>query len=72
VHVGERVGEVSTLLDRPRDARALLVLAHGAGAGMRHAFMETSFHVLKRSGRSDAEVQRELAARVVRWCDPLV
>jgi predicted alpha/beta-hydrolase family hydrolase len=40
VHVGERVGEVSALLDRPRDARALLVLAHGAGAGMRHAFLE--------------------------------
>ena len=28
------------LLRRPRDARSLLVLAHGAGAGMRHAFME--------------------------------
>jgi predicted alpha/beta-hydrolase family hydrolase len=28
------------LLLRPRGARALLVLAHGAGAGMRHAFME--------------------------------
>ena len=31
---------MSALLDRPRDARALLALAHGAGAGMRHAFME--------------------------------
>ena len=29
------------LLLQPRDARALYVLAHGAGAGMRHAFMET-------------------------------
>ncbi len=28
------------MLQRPRDARWLLVLAHGAGAGMRHAFME--------------------------------
>ena len=28
------------LLVRPADARALLVLAHGAGAGMRHAFLE--------------------------------
>ena len=27
------------LLVRPRGARALLVLAHGAGAGMRHAFL---------------------------------
>ncbi|HEU5057650.1 MAG TPA: alpha/beta family hydrolase [Kofleriaceae bacterium] len=26
-------------IDRPRGARAMLVLAHGAGAGMRHAFM---------------------------------
>lgn len=33
-------GSVSTLLERPADARALLVLAHGAGAGMRHAFMD--------------------------------
>jgi hypothetical protein len=28
------------LLVRPRGARHILVLAHGAGAGMRHAFME--------------------------------
>ena len=33
-------GPVSALLQRPDDATALLVLAHGAGAGMRHAFME--------------------------------
>jgi predicted alpha/beta-hydrolase family hydrolase len=32
--------DVSALLLRPRDARALLVLGHGAGVGMRHAFME--------------------------------
>ena len=31
---------VSAILDRPPAARALLVLAHGAGAGMRHRFME--------------------------------
>jgi predicted alpha/beta-hydrolase family hydrolase len=30
---------VSTLLDLPPDPRACLVLAHGAGAGMRHAFL---------------------------------
>lgn len=33
-------GDVSGLFIRPAGARALLVLAHGAGAGMRHAFME--------------------------------
>ena len=31
---------VSALLMRPKDARACYVLAHGAGAGMRHASME--------------------------------
>jgi predicted alpha/beta-hydrolase family hydrolase len=36
----EGAGEVSALLLRPADARWMLVLAHGAGAGMRHAFME--------------------------------
>ena len=40
ITVGERVGDVSALYRRPPDARALFVLAHGAGAGMRHAFME--------------------------------
>ena len=30
---------VSAMIERPADARAMLVLAHGAGAGMRHAFM---------------------------------
>lgn len=33
-------GNVSALLTRPTDARACYVLAHGAGAGMRHASME--------------------------------
>lgn len=33
-------GNVSALLMRPRGARACYVLAHGAGAGMRHASME--------------------------------
>lgn len=33
-------GEVSALLVRPRAARALFVFAHGAGADMRHGFME--------------------------------
>lgn len=36
----ESSGEVSALLARPPDARALLVLGHGAGAGMRHVYME--------------------------------
>jgi uncharacterized protein len=35
----EGAGEVSALLLRPAKARWLLVLAHGAGAGMSHPFM---------------------------------
>jgi predicted alpha/beta-hydrolase family hydrolase len=38
--VVEGGGEVSALLSRPAKARRLLVLAHGAGAGMSHPFME--------------------------------
>src|SRR5260370_840724 len=33
-------GEVSALLLRPVQARRLLVMAHGAGAGVSHPFME--------------------------------
>jgi len=36
----EGAGEVSALLVRPKNSRWLLVLAHGAGAGMTHPFME--------------------------------
>jgi predicted alpha/beta-hydrolase family hydrolase len=38
--VNEKAGVVSGLLIKPPEARALLLLAHGAGAGMRHRFME--------------------------------
>lgn len=36
----ERIGTVSAILTHPKDARACYVLAHGAGADMRHSFME--------------------------------
>jgi len=35
----EGAGDVSAILMRPADARWLLVLAHGAGAGMTHPFL---------------------------------
>jgi predicted alpha/beta-hydrolase family hydrolase len=37
----EDAGEVSAILMRPPKAHRLLVLAHGAGAGMHHPFLET-------------------------------
>jgi len=39
IRVGRTTGEISALLERPPRAWALLALAHGAGAGMRHPFM---------------------------------
>jgi predicted alpha/beta-hydrolase family hydrolase len=44
VEIGGR--EVSALLLMPAAPRHLLVLAHGAGAGMNHAFMEKLAHEL--------------------------
>jgi len=40
------IGEVSALWLRPSNARWLLVLAHGAGAGMSHPFLEKLAHEL--------------------------
>lgn len=41
IDAGEELGKVSGILLRPPDACAVYVLAHGAGAGMRHRFMES-------------------------------
>ena len=43
-------GSVSALLVRPSEASALLVLGHGAGAGMRHVFMEEMAGLLAARG----------------------
>jgi predicted alpha/beta-hydrolase family hydrolase len=40
LHIGDTIGDVSGFLLRPRDAWLLYVLAHGAGTGMRHHFLE--------------------------------
>ncbi len=44
----EKEGEVSALLLHPRGARSLLVLGHGAGAGMNHPFLEQISQALAR------------------------
>ena len=46
----EGAGEVSALLLRPKSAHCLLVLAHGAGAGMRHSFLESLAAELAEAG----------------------
>lgn len=40
LHISDPIGDVSAFLLRPPDAWLLYVLAHGAGAGMRHQFLE--------------------------------
>jgi predicted alpha/beta-hydrolase family hydrolase len=38
--VSKTIGSVSTLTLKPQNTKAVIALAHGAGAGMKHAFME--------------------------------
>jgi hypothetical protein len=52
-----RFGEHTGLLALPDDAESLLVLAHGAGAGMRHAFLEAVSRAL--AGRRVATLRFE-------------
>jgi len=40
LHISDAIGDVSAFLLRPPDAWLLFVVAHGAGAGMRHQFLE--------------------------------
>jgi len=42
----QSTGRVSAILRRPEPAKCLYVLAHGAGAGMNHAFMESMAEAL--------------------------
>ena len=47
---GRSKGPVSGLLQRPANAQALYVLAHGAGASMRHRFMQGIADALEAAG----------------------
>lgn len=41
IKVSDSIGSVSALVIEPKKTKAMIVLAHGAGAGMHHQFMET-------------------------------
>ncbi len=62
--------EVSTLLVEPARPRALYVLAHGAGAGMRHAFMEQMAQRLAARDIATLRYQFPYAERGGRRMDP--
>jgi predicted alpha/beta-hydrolase family hydrolase len=70
IHVGDTVGGVSAILLRPDDAWALYVLAHGAGAGMRHAFMERIARALADRGMATLRYQFPYVEHGSRRPDP--
>jgi uncharacterized protein len=70
VRVGEATGDVSALLVRPADSRLLYVLAHGAGAGMRHAFLESISQRLAERGIATLRYQFPYMERRARRPDP--
>src|SRR5438128_12077268 len=70
VRVGETTGDVSALLVRPADARLLYVLAHGAGAGMRHPFLEAISQRLAEQGIATLRYQFPYMEQRARRPDP--
>ena len=63
-------GEVSALLVMPAKPTALYVLAHGAGAGMRHPFMEAIAHRLAARGVGTLRYQFPYMEQGGRRIDP--
>ena len=67
----QRAGEVSALLLRPEEARSLLVLAHGAGTGMRHTFMQAIAERLATDGVATFRYQFPYMEQDSKRPDPL-
>jgi uncharacterized protein len=63
-------GNVSALLVLPGNAQRLLVLAHGAGAGMRHKFMEATANSLAEVGIGTFRYQFPYMEKKLRRIDP--
>jgi predicted alpha/beta-hydrolase family hydrolase len=70
IRVGGRAGNVSALLALPGSARALLVLGHGAGAGMTHPFLEAAAEALAAEGIGSLRYQFPYFERGSRRPDP--
>lgn len=62
--------QVSGLFDQPASVRACFVFAHGAGAGMRHAFMEAVAAGLGERGVATLRYQFPYVERGSRRTDP--
>jgi uncharacterized protein len=70
IDVGTTIGKVSGILLRPSDAWAMYVLAHGAGAGMGHRFMESIAQALAERGIATLRYQFPYAEAGTRRPDP--
>ena len=70
IDAGPSGGEVAALLAIPPRATHLLVFAHGAGAGMRHAFMESAVAVLGAHGIATLRYQFPYMQKKLRRPDP--
>ncbi len=66
----EKGVDVSAILMRPAASRALYVMAHGAGAGMRHAFMEAAAERMAARGIATLRYQFPYVERNSRRIDP--
>ena len=65
-------GEVSALLLQPATANRLLVFAHGAGADMRHAFMEATAKRLATRGIATFRYQFPFMEGKRRWTNSVI
>jgi predicted alpha/beta-hydrolase family hydrolase len=65
-----KAGSVSALLDRPANARACFVFAHGAGAGMPHPFMQAVAEGLGERGVATLRYQFPYMEKGSRRPDP--
>ena len=70
IDTGSRSGEVAGLLQLPPRASHLLVFAHGAGAGMRHAFMDAAASLLGAQGIATLRYQFPYMQNKSRRPDP--
>ncbi len=68
--IGPDEQPLSALLNLPRAPRALLVLGHGAGAGMRHAFLEQVATGLCERGIASLRYQFAFMERGLKRTDP--
>jgi len=70
LHIAAEGGALDALEVRPANAHAYLLLAHGAGAGMRHAFLEAAAQALAVRGVATLRFQFPWMQRGERRIDP--